>query len=100
MNVFVRLDMHRINEARKVDEPPPEPEEEGKKKKQKKAVVAKPKDPTADTLKAIRQAGFKPKKHQGTLFTNWALIRGEVADEAVILKIRKIPFVLYARKIC
>lgn len=57
-------------------------------------------DPVPDTLAALGAAGFKPKYRQGTLFERFAMIRGTVENEQVVLKLRSIPFIIFARKVC
>lgn len=57
------------------------------------------KDPLPETLAALDAGGFRRKYHQGRLFTDHGIIRGTVAEEAELLKLRSIPFVIFARKV-
>lgn len=81
MIVYVTLDIAKIDKSRKGDKD-----------------TAKH-DPLPDTLIAIKAAGFKPKRRQGTMYRDFFVLRGNVEDDGIVQKLRKIPFVAGAKAI-
>jgi hypothetical protein len=81
MIAYITLDMSKIGKSREGSE-----------------EVAKH-DPLPETLAAIKAAGFKPKRRQGTMYRDFFILRGSVEEDVVIGKLRKIPFVATVKQV-
>lgn len=79
MIVYIKLDAPKIEKSRK-------------------GVEDKRHDPVPETIADIKATGLRLKK-PGIMFKDHFILRGETQDEEVIGKIRKVAFVMTAKKV-